>query len=89
MPWSQSILNLPWMTIEKMEGVDPVRIQVNYVGEVKCPHCTCERLRKKAPFQRDIRHEGLGDRQVRLVLRGSSIFVWGAACTFANAFPAC
>ena len=28
MPWSQSILNLPWMTIEKMEGVNPGRFRV-------------------------------------------------------------
>ena len=47
MPWSQSILNLPWMTIEKMEGVDPVRIEVRYEGPVKCPHCASERLRRR------------------------------------------
>ena len=87
MPWSQSILNLPWMTIEKMEGVNPVRIQVNYVGEVKCPHCTCERLRKKAPFQRDIRHEGLGDRQVLLVLRGYKYLCLGCGQYFRQRFP--
>ena len=29
MPWSQSILNLPWMTIEKMEGVNPAHCLIN------------------------------------------------------------
>ena len=46
MPWSHSILNLPWMTITKMEDVDPVRVEAEYAGEVHCPHCASARLRK-------------------------------------------
>ena len=67
MPWSQSLLNLPWMTITKMEETDSVRVEVDYTGPVRCPHCTSARLRKKAPFVRRVRHEGR--RPVRLVLR--------------------
>ena len=60
MPWSHSILNLPWMTITKMEDVDPVRVEAEYAGEVHCPHCASARLRKKAPFIRQIRERWRG-----------------------------
>ncbi len=70
MPWSHSILNLPWMTITKMEHTDPVRIEADYRGPIRCPHCTSKRLRKKARFIRQVRHESIGQRLVVLVLRG-------------------
>ena len=87
MSWSQSILNLPWMTIEKMEGVDPVRIEVRYEGPVKCPHCASERLRKKARFMRDIRHESLGQRPVRLILWGYKYLCCECDRYFRQRFP--
>ena len=87
MPWSQSILNLPWMTIEKMEGVDPVRIEVRYEGPVKCPHCASERLRKKDRFMRDLRHESLGQRAVRLILWGYKYLCQGCGRYFRQRFP--
>ena len=87
MPWSQSILNLPWMTITKMEEVDPVRVEAEYVGPVRCPHCASERLRKKAPFLRRVRHESLGQRPVWLVLRGYKYLCRECGRYFRQRFP--
>ena len=75
MPWSQNILNLPRMTIAKMEEVDPVRVEAECAGPVRCPHCASKRLRKKAPFVRRVRHESLGQRRVWLILRGYK-YLW-------------
>lgn len=87
MPWSHSILNLPWMTITKMEDVDPVRVEAEYAGEVHCPHCASARLRKKAPFIRQIRHESLGQRLVWLVLRGYKYLCRSCGRYFRQRFP--
>ena len=87
MPWSGSILNLPWMTITKMEDVDPVRVEAEYAGEVHCPHCASARLRKKAPFTRQIRHESLGQRLVWLVLRGYKYLCRSCGRYFRQRFP--
>ena len=87
MPWSHSILNLPWMTITKMEDVDPVRVEAEYAGEVHCPHCASARLRKKAPFTRQIRHESLGQRLVWLVLRGYKYLCRSCGRYFRQRFP--
>ena len=87
MPWSHSILNLPWMTITKMEDTDPVRVEADYVGPVSCPHCASEHLRKKAPFVREVRHESLGRRLVWLVLRGYKYLCPACGRYFRQRFP--
>ena len=87
MPWSESILNLPWMTIRKMEETNRVRVEADYTGPVRCPHCTSGRLRKKAPFVREVRHESLGQRPVWLILRGYKYQCQGCLRYFRQQFP--
>ncbi len=87
MPWSGSILNLPWMTIRKMEDTNPVWVEAEYTGPLRCPHCTSERLRKKAPFVRKVRHESVGQRLVWLILRGYKYQCQGCGRYFRQRFP--
>ena len=87
MPWSHSILNLPWMTITKMEDTDPVRVEADYTGPVSCPHCASRCLRKKAPFVRQVRHESIGQRLVWLVLRGYKYLCPACGRYFRQRFP--
>lgn len=70
MPLSQSIVNLPYLHIVKCEQTDPVVMEVEYRGPVRCPHCAGEELRKKSRFARRVRHESIGQRLVMLVVQG-------------------
>lgn len=87
MPWSESILNLPFLTIRKIEHTYPVRIEAEYKGTVSCPHCASGVLRKKAPFERDVRHESLGERPVLLRLRGYKYYCGACRRYFRQRFP--
>jgi transposase len=87
MPWSESIVNLPWMTITKMEDTNPVRVEADYTGPVSCPHCASTRLRKKAPFVRTVRHESVGQRLVWLILRGYKYLCVQCHRYFRQRFP--
>lgn len=87
MPWSASIVNLPWMTIRKMENADPVKVEAEYTGPVNCPHCASTSLRKKAPYERIVRHESLGERRVCLHLRGYKYYCRDCRRYFRQSFP--
>lgn len=86
MPVSQSILNLPYLHIVKCEQTDPVIIEVEYQGPIRCPHCAGERLRKKSRFERRVRHESLGERLVMLVVRGCKYLCLGCERYFRQRF---
>jgi transposase len=58
------------MEIENAEGVDPVIYHVSYRGEVCCPGCQSVRLRKKEPYERRVRHVGIGLRKAWMILKG-------------------
>ena len=86
MPLSQSIVNLPYLHIVKCEQTDPVMIEVEYRGPIRCPHCEGDQLRKKSPFERRVRHESLGERLVLLVLRGYKYACRGCGRYFRQRF---
>ena len=87
MPISKSILNLPGMHIVNCADRNPVRIEVDYRGEVRCPHCASACLRKKSPFIRRVRHESLGERLVWLFLRGYKYHCRACGRYFRQRFP--
>lgn len=87
MPISESILNLPFLHIRKCEDRNPVLIEAEYVGPIRCPRCDADVLRKKAPFIRRIRHESIGDRLVWLLLRGYKFLCRSCGCYFRQRFP--
>lgn len=86
MPLSQSILNLPYLHIRNCEQTDPVLIDTEYGGPVRCPHCASDQLRKKSPFERRVRHESLGERLVILILRGYKYLCRGCGRYFRQRF---
>jgi transposase len=87
MPISESILNLPCLQIRNCEDRNPVLIEAEYVGVVRCPHCDGERLRKKSPFTRRVRHESIGERLVWLILRGYKYHCQACDRYFRQRFP--
>ena len=87
MPISESILNLPFLHIINCEDRNPVLIEAEYVGPIRCPRCDSEGLRKKAPFVRRIRHESIGDRLVWLMVRGYKFLCRACGGYFRQRFP--
>jgi transposase len=70
MPRFNRTLNLPGFTIKKTEGLHNILHVVNYHKAVRCIHCKGDNLRKKARYERVVRHESVGLRQVSLKLQG-------------------
>jgi transposase len=87
MPVSESILNLPCLQISTCEDRNPVVIEAVYHGAVKCPHCDGDRLRKKSPFVRRVRHESIGERLVWLKLLGYKYHCQTCGRYFRQRFP--
>lgn len=48
----EPIIGLPDFKIISYKGSKTVEIEVEYIGKRQCPHCQCERLRKKDSFLR-------------------------------------
>lgn len=82
----ESILNLPFLHIRKCEDRNPVLIEADYTGPVRCPHCESVQLRKKCPFVRRVRHESIGERLVWLILRGYKYLCRGCGRYFRQRF---
>jgi transposase len=70
MPQWESIVHLPGFHVEKVEGINPVEIEVRYTEPARCPHCTGSRLRVKSQYLRRVRHESIGWRASYLRIRG-------------------
>ena len=60
MPNFDAIVNLPSITVERVEAGNPLIVHATYHGEVHCPHCGCDRLRKKAKLVRKVKHQPIG-----------------------------
>lgn len=69
MPWEESLLHLPDYCLEEMEGYDPVTIRVRFTGKITCPKCEQATVRKKARYERRVRHENIGQRKVWLHIK--------------------
>lgn len=69
MPPDNSLLGLPEFQIDRIEGVETVRIWAHYLGPVTCPHCRSSKLRTKDTMERVLRHASLGLRPCILVLK--------------------
>jgi len=63
-------------------------IQARYTGPVSCPHCGCDRLRKKDKFIRKLRHETWGMRHCHLRLEALKFHCQGCGRYFNQRFPA-
>lgn len=68
MPPDASLLGLPEFQVDRIEGVETVRIWARYRGPVSCPHCGSAELRLKDTMERVLRHASFGLRPCLLIL---------------------
>jgi transposase len=87
MPYHHSILNLPGFSILKQTGVHRPLLEVLYRGKVCCIYCNSKDLRKKDRFERLVRHESIGLRQVTLKLAGYKYECRSCKRYFRQRFP--
>lgn len=87
MPWGESIVHLPGYRTDKIEGANPVNIHAHYEGEIVCPKCRGGSVRKKAGYERKVRHESIGHRKVWLYLKLHKYYCRGCGCYFRPRLP--
>jgi transposase len=74
MPRKDIILSLPGFAIKKVDGYNPLIMDVHYRNVPRCAHCNGKRVRKKAGFIRNVRHESIGHRQTILRFKAYKLF---------------
>lgn len=87
MPRKDSILNLPGFSIRKVSGTNPLVLDVHYRRIPRCIYCQHKRLRKKASFMREVRHESFGHRQTILRFKAYKFCCYGCGRYFNQRFP--
>jgi transposase len=81
------ILNLPGFTIQKTYGYNPLIIEAHYRRKARCPGCNTTKLRKKASFLREVRHESIGLRQTVLRFKAFKFYCGVCSRYFNQSFP--
>ncbi len=66
---TKSLLNLYGYKVTGITGTKQIEVKVDYIEPTKCPCCGSERLRKKDQKERRIRHIGMGNRSLILILK--------------------
>lgn len=69
MPQANSIINLPDLEVEKIEGIATVSIFARSTAKPICPHCKSHQCVIKQTFIRSVRHESIGMRKCFLKIR--------------------
>ena len=87
MPWQESIVHYPGFQIEKIEGLNPVEMEVRYTEPARCPECSSDRVRVKASYLRVVRHESMGWRACYLKIRGRKYFCRDCGRYFRERYP--
>jgi transposase len=87
MPRVHSTLNLPGFSITKTSGSGLVIANVSYKHKPCCIHCKSDNLRLKDSFDRTIRHESIGLRQVALKLTVNKYYCRECHKYFRQRFP--
>jgi transposase len=87
MPKYYSTLNLPGFSITKTFGSSSLIAHVRYNKKPRCIHCKSDNLRLKEHFERDIRHESVGLRQVTLKLSVGKYYCRSCGKYFRQRFP--
>jgi transposase len=87
MPRKDTILNLPSFSIKKVSGYNPLILDVSYGRSARCIHCNGKRLRKKASFIREVRHEAIGHRQTLLRFKAYKFYCYPCKRYFNQRFP--
>ncbi len=87
MPVHQAIIELPDFKVSDPIGWYFMSFEAFYEGKPTCPHCGCDKLRKKDTFWRRVRHICVGDRLSELKLRAHKFICLGCKRYFNQRFP--
>ncbi|PIQ43850.1 MAG: ISL3 family transposase [Gammaproteobacteria bacterium CG11_big_fil_rev_8_21_14_0_20_46_22] len=87
MPRSNSILNLPGFTVQKISGYSPVVFELSYRRKASCVHCSSRNLRKKDTFVRKVWHELMGVRRSLLQIKAYKFHCRSCGRYFNQQFP--
>jgi transposase len=87
MPKRDLILNLPGFTIKKVTGYNPLILDVHYRRKARCVYCDHKKLRKKAGFMRQVRHELIGYRRTLLRFKAYKLYCYHCQRYFNQRFP--
>jgi transposase len=87
MPQKDIILNLPGFAIKKASGYNPLVLDVHYQRKARCLYCNGKRLRKKASFIRQVKHETIGHRQTLLRFKAHKFYCDECKRYFNQRFP--
>jgi transposase len=87
MPKKDSILSLPGFSIKKVSGYNPLVLDVHYRRVPRCSYCQSRRVRKKASFIRQVRHEPIGHRQTLLRFKAYKLYCYTCARYCHQQFP--
>jgi transposase len=87
MPKRDHILNLPGFSITKVVGYNPLVLEVNYRRKARCPDCQQAKVRKKATFIRQVRHELIGLRPTILRIKAHKFYCPRCQRYFNQQFP--
>lgn len=87
MPRKDHILNLPGFAIKKVISAFPLIMEVNYRRKARCVHCNGKKLRKKASFMREIKHEQIGHRTSILRFKAHKFYCYACERYFNQPFP--
>jgi transposase len=74
MPRKDNILDLPSFSIKKVSGYNPLVLEVYYRKLPRCGHCAGKKVRKKASFMREVRHESIGHKRTLLRFKAYKLY---------------
>ena len=88
MPRKDNIVNLPGFSIKKAIGTNPLTLEVTYHPKsLSFLYCGQPKLRKKASYQREVRHESFGHRQTILRFNAYKFYCNSCKRYFNQRFP--
>lgn len=87
MPRKDCILNLPGFSIQKVTNGNPMVFELSFRRKARCTYCDHPRIRKKASFIRQVRHEPIGYRQVLLRFKAYKFQCYACRRYFNQRFP--
>ena len=86
MPRKDNILNLPGFSIKKSHGYNPMIFEISYRRVARCVYCSGKRLRKKASYTRQVKHETIGHRLTLLRFKAYKFYCYDCKRYFNQQF---
>ena len=87
MPNFDAIVNLPGITVKRVEAGNPLIVHAVYIGDITCPKCGSEQFRKKAKLIRKVKHQPIGLGNTVLHIQCHKYHCLKCACYFNTRLP--